>query len=54
MQWNLVYVAASIVIGIVFSSLAVHLAARRRTSVMTVIFAIACLVAAIVGLHFTG
>ena len=53
MQWNLVYVAASIVMGIVFSSLAVHLAARRRTSHDRYL-AIACLVAAIVGLHFTG
>ena len=53
MQWNLVYVAASIVMGIVFSSLAVDLAARRRTSHDRYL-AIACLVAAIIGLHFTG
>ena len=52
-QWNLGYVAASVVIGVVLSALAIHLAADRQIRHGRY-FAIASLVAAIVGLHFTG
>lgn len=51
--WNLGYVAASVVIGIVMSALALHVA-FKRSEFRTLAFGAGLFTLAIVGMHFTG
>jgi len=49
-SWNKTYLVASVALSVVFSALALHLAARRGNKFLS----LGAFVIAIVGLHFTG